>query len=166
MPAADPPATKPTVFARPKLEIQLAYPPGWEARANKDYELFLKPARSGGGGDTLMSLDVPELPFHVPGMIPIGSVRSGYLDDLKKQVGAMTTEDLPAPNLGASSARMVRSRWKTPSGEGVEETALLMVHADRVYLLRERASDGHAEETRAAFDEVVRSVRWIKAAGQ
>jgi hypothetical protein len=161
MPAADPPASKPTVFARPKLGIQLAYPPGWEARANKDYELFLKPARSGDGGDTLMSLDVPELPFHVPGMIPIGSVRSGYLDDLKKQVGPVTTEDLQPPNVGAS-ARMVQSRWKTPSGEGVEETALLMVHGDRVYLLRARAASGHAEETRAAFDEVVRSVRWVK----
>ena len=162
MPAADAPATKPTLFARPKLGIQLAYPAGWEARPNKDYELFLKPAKAGDAGDTLISLDVPELPFHVPGMIPIGSVRSGYLDDLKKQVGPVTTEDLPAPNVGATAARMVRSRWKTSSGEGVEETALLMVHGDHVYLLRERATDGHADPTRAAFDEMVRSVRWVK----
>jgi hypothetical protein len=95
-------------------------------------------------------------------MIPIGSVRSGYLDDLKKQVGPVTTEDLPAPNLGATAARLVRSRWKTSSGAGVEETALLMVHGDHVYLLRERAPAAHADETRAAFDEVVRSVRWVK----
>jgi len=162
MPAGEPPATKPTVFARPKLGIQLAYPPGWEARPNKDYELFLKPAGAKDGGDTLMSLDVPELPFHVPGMIPIGSVRSGYLDDLKKQVGPVTTEDLPAPNVGATAARLVRSRWKTPSGQDVEETALLMVHGDHVYLLRARAARGQAEGTRAAFDDIVRSVRWVK----
>jgi hypothetical protein len=163
---AAPPATAPTVFARPKLGIQLAYPSGWEARPDKDYELMLRPARSGDGGDTLMSLDVPDLPFHLPGMIPIGSVRSGYLDDLRKQAGAVTTDDLPPPDVGASAARRVRSRWTTASGEGMEETALLMVHADRVYILRARADAGRAAETRAAFDEVVRSIRWIKPAGQ
>lgn len=160
------PATAPTVFARPKLGIQLAYPRGWEVRESEEYELLLRPARSGDGGDVLMSLDVPDLPFHLPGMIPIGAVRSGYLDDLKKQVGVVTTEDLTPPDLGASSARLVRSRWQAGPGGGVEETALLMVHGDRVYILRARADAAHSDETRAAFDGVVRSVRWVKPSGQ
>jgi hypothetical protein len=47
--------------------------------------------------DTSISLDVPKLPPHIPGLIPIGSVRNGYLDDLKKSVGKLDTKDLPQP---------------------------------------------------------------------
>jgi hypothetical protein len=156
-------ASSATVFARPKLGIQLSYPDGWDARPSAEYELLVRPAPAGdAAGDTWMSLDVPDLPFHIPGMIPIGAVRSGYLDDLRKQAPSLTTEDLPPPDVGASSSRMVRSRWNTDGGNGAEETALLMVHGDRVYIVRARSDAGHAAETRAAFDAVVRSIRWIK----
>lgn len=161
-PATTTTTTTTTVFARPKLGIQLSYPAGWDVRPSTDYELLLTPAGAGDGGETCMSLDVPDLPFHLPGMIPIGAVRSGYLDDLRKQAPSLATEDLVAPDVGASSSRMVRSRWKPGAGEEMEETALLMVHGDRVYIVRARSDARRAAETRAAFDGVVRSVRWIK----
>jgi hypothetical protein len=160
---AAPATTTPAVFARPTLGIQLAYPAGWGAGPSTEYELLLRPARSGDASDTCISLDVPDLPFHLPGMIPIGAVRSGYLDDLRKQAPSLATEDLTPPDVGASSSRFVRSRWMTGGGgEAMEETALLMVRGDRVYILRARSDAGHSAETRAAFDGVVRSVRWIK----
>jgi hypothetical protein len=164
-----PPATAPlgapaTVFARPDLGVELTQPAGWAARPNKDYVLLLRPASANGAEAPEISLDVPDLPFHIPGMIPIGAVRSGYLDDLRKQVGQMTVEDLPPPDVGGAAARMVRSTWHPAGGGlGVSETALLMGHGDRVYILRGRADEAHAGETRAGFDEIVRSIKWVKA---
>jgi hypothetical protein len=138
-------------------------PAGWEGHPSEDYVLLIHPASVAGPGTPTISLDVPDLPFHIPGMIPIGSVRSGYLDDLRKQVGQMTVEDLPPPDVGGATARLVRSTWHPGADRTVRETALLMVHGDRVYILRGRADEAREGAMRAAFDEVVRSVRWVKA---
>jgi hypothetical protein len=125
--------------------------------------LLVRPA--GRAGETLpaISLDVPELPFHIPGLIPMGAVRSGYLDDLRKQVGAITVEDLPAPDVGGAAARLVRSSWRPAPGQTVRETALLLVHGDRVYILRARADAATDDQTRTAFDGIVQSMRWVKS---
>src|SRR5690349_20591796 len=67
-------------FDRPKLGIRLDWPVGWVARNDSgDYVLVV--GRPGVGEEgppwPAISLDVPSLPPHLPGMIPIGSVRSG-----------------------------------------------------------------------------------------
>jgi hypothetical protein len=160
-PLAAPPAA--TVFARPDLGVELTQPGGWVKHPSEDYVLLLQPASASSPAGPALSLDVPDLPFHIPGMIPIGSVRGGYLDDLRKQVGQMTVEDLPSPDVGGATARLVRSTWHPDGDQAVSETALLMVHGDRVYILRARADAAHEAEARAAFDEVVRSMRWVKA---
>jgi hypothetical protein len=95
-------------------------------------------------------------------MIPIGSVRSGYLDDLRKSVGPLKTRDEPAPAVPSTAARLVRSTWTDRAGADWQETALLMIHADRVYILRARSATSEEQAVRAAFDEVVRSLKWTK----
>jgi hypothetical protein len=95
-------------------------------------------------------------------MIPIGSVRGGYLDDLRKSVGPLKTKDLAPPALPATAARLVRSTWSDPHGKDWQETALLMVHADRVYILRGRSEVPDEPPARAAFDEIVHSLKWTK----
>jgi hypothetical protein len=94
-------------------------------------------------------------------MIPIGSVRNGYLDDLRKNEGAIKTTDLKPPPIPSAAARLVRSTWNS-EGRDYQETALLMVHADRVYILWARSALSDEPTVRAAFDEVARSVKWTK----
>jgi hypothetical protein len=94
-------------------------------------------------------------------MIPIGSVRGGYLDDLRKAVGTIKTTDLPPPPIPGAGERFVRSTWTDAAGEW-QETALLLVHGDRVYILRGRSKTSDEADTRAAFDGVVRSLQWTK----
>jgi hypothetical protein len=151
-------------FDRPKLGIRLEWPAGWVERPSDDYVLLLaasKASRDGGEPPTI-SLDVPGLPPHIPGMIPIGSVRGGYLDDLRKSVGPLKTRDEPPPPVPNSAVRLVRSTWTDAHGQVFQETALLMVHADRVYILRARSATPDESAVRAAFDEVVRSLKWTK----
>ena len=158
------PAAAGTPIVRPDLGVQLVQPAGWVAQPSSDFVLLIRPA---GSSEMLpaISLDVPELPFHIPGLIPMGAVRSGYLDDLRKQVGAITVEDLPPPDADGATGRLVRSTWQA-GGQAVRETALLLVHDDRVYILRARAGEADEARVRGAFDEIVRSMRWVKVGKQ
>jgi hypothetical protein len=146
-------------FDRPDLGVRLDWPAGWVKQPSDDFVLLL--ARRGGDGSSTLSLDVPDLPPHIPGMIPIGSVRGGYLDDLRKAAGTIKTSDLPPAAVPGASERLVRSTWTDATGEW-QETALLMVHADRVYILRGRSKTSDEPATRAAFDAAAGSLRWTK----
>ena len=162
-PATAPAATQPFpggTFSRPNVGVRLDWPAGWAERPSQEFVLLLVGA---GGGDLApsISLDVPSLPPHIPGLIPIGSVRSGYLDDLRKPVGRIRTTDLAPPAVGAT-ARFVRSTWTDEDGRAWQESALLIVHADRVYILRGRSLAAEEDATRAAFDEIVRSLKWTR----
>lgn len=160
------PNSNPGTFDRPKLGVRLGWPAGWVERPSNDYVLLLLAAGAGGGGDggeaPSISLDVPDLPPHIPGMIPVGSVRGGYLDDLRKSVGPIKTRDERAPAVANAAARMVRSAWTDSRGRAWQERALLLVHADRVYILRARSTAADEAATRAAFDDIVRSLKWTK----
>jgi hypothetical protein len=146
-------------FDRPDVGVRLDWPAGWVQRPSDDFVLFL--ARQGGDGSSTVSLDVPDLPPHIPGMIPVGSVRGGYLDDLRKAAGTIKTSDLSPPTVPGASERFVRSTWTDAAGEW-QETALLLVHADRVYILRARSKTSDEQATRAAFDEVLKSLQWTR----
>jgi hypothetical protein len=146
-------------FDRPDLGVRLDWPAGWVRQPSDDFVLLV--ARQEGDGSSTVSLDVPTLPPHIPGMIPIGSVRGGYLDDLRKSVGTIKTTDLSPPAVPGASERFVRSTW-TADGVEWQETALLMVHGDRVYILRGKSKTSDEPATRAAFDAVAQSLKWVK----
>lgn len=163
------PATRPAAgaaqggtFDRQDLGVRLQWPAGWARQESKQYVLVLNPAGAPrqGGQPPSIALDVPNLPPHLPGVIPIGSVRNGYVDDLRKNEGALKTADQAAPSVPSANVRLVRSTWTNKQGEEWQETALLMVHADRVYILFARSRTDQEGSTRPAFDEVVRSLQW------
>jgi hypothetical protein len=163
--AAGPEATAPEApgftFDRPDLGVRLDVPAGWVQHRSDDFVLLVAPAAAGGDASApSISLDVPDLPPHIPGMIPVGSVRGGYLDDLRKSAGNIKTADLTPPPIPSSARRFVRSTWTDAQGRPTQETALLLVHADRVYILRGRSTLSDEPATRPAFDDVVRSLQW------
>src|SRR5688500_10322690 len=83
-PSAAPASTRPlamsTEFNGPG--IRLSYPSGWSPVPSAELVLLLAPSPA---SKTVVSLDVPKLPPHIPGLIPLGAVVNGYVDDLKKQ---------------------------------------------------------------------------------
>jgi hypothetical protein len=148
------------VFDRPELGVRLAWPAGWAKRPSPDFVLLLTP--DNGRNDASISLDVPKLPPHIPGLIPIGSVRGGYLDDLRDAVGPLETINLAPPAIPDAAERLVRSSWTDARGVPHQETALLLVHDDSVYILRGRSPIADEPTTRTAFNEIVRSLEWVK----
>ena len=166
---AAPPATKPATrpattqaagrtFDGRKLGVRLEYPAGWTPKESKDYDLLLVPEKA--AGEREISLDVPDLPPHVPGMIPLGMVKNGYLDDLKKKVGTLQTKE-ETPTIPGAHARLVTSRWEK-GGKSFTEAALVLVHGDHVYILRASSDAAGEKETRAALDAIITSLQWVK----
>ena len=145
-----------------KSGISLAYPVGWIAVPDKDYELLLKPvAPISAEGNPVITLDVPELPFHLPGMIPMGLVKKGYLDDLKTQVGPTLRTREESTVVAESKAVLVSSTWQK-DGKELSDVALIIVHSDHVYILRVATDAAGQSVNRGVFEEIAKSVRWVK----
>jgi hypothetical protein len=158
------PSTQPVLvgggtFRSEPLSVELTYPAGWVAKKSPDFVWMAVPATGSPAADSL-SLDVPSLPVHIPGMIPIGLVKNGYLDDLKTGKTTFATKE-STPTIPSAKARLVQSTW-TDQGQPKFETALLLVHGDRVYIVRGNGLTADEPRIAAAFDEVSRSLRWLK----
>src|SRR5689334_20856417 len=78
------PSTWPTTalanrsFESKDAHIRIQYPQGWVTRPSDDYVLLAGPP---GPIEEVpnISLDIPSLPPHLPGMITLGRVTKGYL---------------------------------------------------------------------------------------
>jgi hypothetical protein len=144
--------------------ILLDYCSAWTPKPNKDYVLYLLPGGAAAADDQRrsLSLDIPDLPPHIPGMIPLRFVKSGYVDDLRKQHPDMQTrEQSPPPQVPHASAALVTSTWPGPAAAvQMTEIALILVHGDHVYILRANYDAPGEAETRRAFEAMRASVRW------
>ncbi len=111
-------------------------------------------------GEHFISLDVPQLPaFRIPGFLPMARIRSGYVDHLHKQAPQAKTMFLEPPRIPDAEASLVRTTWPGDHPTHVE-TALILTHADRVYIIRARSPVEDALSTRAALNQVMESLRW------
>lgn len=163
-PIAEPPPHL-VEFVSPEHGIRLSYPA--ELRPadppEEGFILWLIPAVPGAERDELVvSVDVPKLPPHIPGLIPLGSVVRGYLEDLKEKHPDVTWTEPASMKVAGASARVVRSAWDEPDGTSRVEEAVLTVHGDRVYIFRgnQRVHDESVELALPLLHQVVSSVRW------
>jgi hypothetical protein len=160
--SAESSSTRPAEFRDTKFGIAFDLPAGWSPKSSKDYVLVLSPGASSATDPAAptLSLDVPDLPPHIPGMIPISPVVKGYLDDLRQQEGSIETHDEAAPKMPGAQARLVRSTWDKGT---MQETALLLVHRDHVYIVRGTSRVSDETSTRDALNTIIDSIRWVTA---
>ena len=170
-PAAQTPTTMPSQTAAAatsrtapvsweKRGIRLTYPPPWDVRQSSDYGLMLVPV--GASADEPRStVDIPALPPHMPWMIQINRMEQDYLADLKKSHPDMKLIDATDLNLPNTTARLVRTSWHQ-SDVVHDDVALLMIHANAVYILDARADEKHLASTRKTFDSIEASIQWSK----
>lgn len=154
-------STQPAAFVSTSRGVRLEYPAGWKPVASSDYLLLLLPIDGSSSGARSISLDVPDLPLHVPGLIPLHRVAGGYLDDLKQHHPGLRVEESASYPVAGAKARRVRSTW-SDSGLPFVEQAQIMIHGDRVYILRANDDAGGFPETFHAFSQVADSLRWTK----
>jgi hypothetical protein len=140
--------------------IGISYPANWQPKKNPDYELMLIPVGA-TSEDPQITLDIPDLPPHMPWMIQMNRIEHDYLADLKKSHPDLKLEDAVDTKVPNSTARLVRSNWHQDKIVH-EDVVLFMIHASAVYILDARADTQHLPPTRAAFDAIEASIHWTK----
>jgi hypothetical protein len=155
------PSTQPVAFVSTAKRVGLEYPPNWKPIPSSDYLLLLVPVGGSSSNERSISLDIPDLPLHVPGMIPLGSVVNGYIDDLKKQHAGLRVEESMSCAMPGTKCRRVRSTW-TANGRQFVEQAQLMVHGDGVYILRADDDAATFPDTFHVYSQVADSLHFTK----
>ena len=140
----------------PTADIQFDYPADWET--NKAHTALFAVSKD----QCSLNLDIPKLPWHPPGMITLKMVASGYEDDLKKNQlhDAVEEEDCPLQIPGAKACRITTCGHD--NGKPMFDIAVVMLHADRVYILSADCDESGEEKTRKTLDEAVGSLKWAK----
>jgi hypothetical protein len=156
------PATQASnVYDNAKAGVKLIEPAGYAAAPSTDYDLLLVPAGSPATSVDSLSLEIPDLPIHVPGFIPLKMVVNGYVDDLKQSHPKLTIEENQTYSVPNGKAWIVQSHW--PDGKTTDtESAILIVHGDHVFILRGDADADGKPKTLQAFDDFAKSVQWSK----
>jgi hypothetical protein len=156
------PATQASnVYDNPKYGVQLTEPVGYSPTPSTDYELLLVPPGSPATPIDSLSLEIPDLPIHVPGLIPLKLVVNGYVDDLKTSHPNLAVEQNQAYTVSSGKAWIVQSHW--PDGKTTDtESAILIVHGDHVFILRGNSDADGRTKTLQAFDQFAKSLQWAK----
>ncbi|HSU66095.1 MAG TPA: hypothetical protein VLJ39_04455 [Tepidisphaeraceae bacterium] len=140
--------------------MKLQYPSDWHPNKHPEYELMLLPAGA-TNNDRRVTVDIPDLPPHLPFMIQMKRVEHDYLEDLKKEHPDLQTKEDADAKLPECTAKLVRSVWHQGKQQ-YDDVALLMIHASSVYILDARTDEDHLAPTRAAFDSIRESIVWTK----
>ena len=132
------------------------YPSNWKPVPGSKSQLQV--AAPDGGQ---LSLDVPALPFHIPGMIPVDQVESGYVEDFKKRMPDAAVTKLPDPTLPDTKQRRVKLAGHQNGKVSIDE-AVLIVHNDKVYILAIDTDERGYPKMHTVLDAVLTSLHWTK----
>ncbi len=147
------------LFESREMGMRFSYPKAWHP-VKDDTILSLVPA----GEDTLrvnhLVIDNPDVPFHIPFVIPMGPVVSGFEDDVKKRYKEVTEEPVRDRIVAGVAGKEVNARARSDSGEVVVR-AVLLVRGDHVFVIDVESEAAKAADAMAAFETVVESLQWI-----
>jgi hypothetical protein len=109
-----------------------------------------------------LSLDVPRLPWHLPGMITVGMVARGYINDLKNnQIHDAVIDDQHPITVCGCTGRKIISKGHENAKPAID-LAIVLIFSDRVYILSADCDDAGYEKARKTLDAAVGSLHWIK----
>lgn len=150
------PATR--VYCCPQAQIQFAYPADWQANsASTSLFSVTAPAKA---GPCSLSLDVPKLPWHPPGLLTLGMIASQYERDLRKTLmpDAMAEQDDGLTVAGAPARRIISSGHH--GGKSVVDMAVIAIHNDRIYILSTDCDAQNRRQARQALDDALTTLKW------
>ncbi len=139
--------------------LKISLPGGWDSKPNQGKDAVLSLVASKQPQRKIV-LDVPHLPPHIPGLIPMGAVESGYIDDLKKQHQGLKVEETADRAVASAKARFVRTSW--PGSPPGAKVTLIIIRGDTIYILAADSDQEGVAATRAAFDQMAGSIAWTR----
>lgn len=158
MPAAEPPTL--ADFRSASNGLCFKYPTGWKPGPG-DVVLTLVPVNDATNGNSSITVDVPKLPPHIPGFIPLGMVENGFVDDLKKRYSDVRLQQSQPQPIPTAAARRVRATGRDQSG-AVNIDAVIAVRGDHVYIISAETDPAFAGPASQAMDTMMRTWKWMK----
>ena len=113
------------------------------------------------GDEPRITLDVPDLPPHLPFMIQMSRIEHDYMDDLKKNHTDLKVDENSDASSRQAISKLIRSHWMQEKTQH-DDVALLMIHASGVYILDLRTADPQLNTARGTFDSIRQSIQWLK----
>jgi hypothetical protein len=139
--------------------VKIKYPADWKPKRSPDYELML--LHAGATKEDRITVDIPDLPPHLPFMIRMSRIEHDYFEDLKKEHPDLQQKKASDISLPDAQARLVESTWHA-NKQAYDDVVLLVIHASNVYIFDAQADDADLTATRAAFDSIKASIQWTK----
>jgi hypothetical protein len=134
--------------------------------ADPDQVLSLAMPADAAGKVPKITVDVPVLPPHIPGLIPINLVESGFVDDLHKRYKTVHEDKSVGVNIPGAVAVQATIGVAQPVDPNEDRAdviqVLLAVHGDGVYIIDAETTAAAAESARLALKTMAESLQWTK----
>ncbi|HEX8525075.1 MAG TPA: PsbP-related protein [Tepidisphaeraceae bacterium] len=142
--------------------FSFTYPTGWVPRRDTNAENVVTLNRPKTDLQSAeITVAVPKLPAHIPGLIPLNMVEKGYVDDLRKHYRDVVETQSDTTKLDGSPAR----RFSVTGNDqaGARKLAVVAgVRNDSLYII---TLDARAEDfngSQPAFEQIIKTWSWTK----
>jgi hypothetical protein len=151
-------------YKSPSGQFALQYPSDWSRKPTKEYALLLE--REPKSDSARVTIEVPYIPPHLPGMMTMRLVVNGYVDDLKKRLSGLSVVERCDDTLAGTSAQRLVMTGRVGAGarQGEERmlAALIAIRKEQVYILEAHATPESFEPARDAMAKMARDWEWTK----
>ena len=158
-PTTQPPSAGTVAFKSTAAGMQFSYPTWWHP-AKDDTVLTLVPQNEAAIGKRTLAIDKPDLPLHIPGLIPLNLVEAGFVDDLKKRYKQVDSVTSAALSIDGANGREIHASGVRDSGPAVVDAAVC-VKGDAVYVIDGECDAAYKSQLDAAFEMVIGSIQWM-----
>jgi hypothetical protein len=132
----------------------------WQSRAG-NATCTLVPMEDPNDGLRVITLDVPWIPVHIPGMITSARVEKGFVNDVKKKMQDVNVDSDADQAFPDSKARRVHIHARAGSQLKVID-CVMVIHHDSVYILDAETDPAGADDAHKAMELIVGSWHWTK----
>jgi hypothetical protein len=144
-------------FAPPKGVFAFKYPADWQAINGPE----VLDIQQGNFAHRLLTVDVPFIPPHLPGMITLARIEKGFWDDLRKRMASVQIISSGPQTMLESQARRLRAT-ATQGGVPMSIDAVVAMRKERVYILSSETDTAGAADGDAALEMILASWKWTQ----
>jgi hypothetical protein len=104
---------------------------------------------------------VPKLPPHIPGMLPLTAIESGYVDDVRKRLKDVEEGESTAVKVAGASARRFEITGKDDAGER-KLLVFAIAKGDHLYIITGEGPADRYDAVKSASENAAASWKWTK----
>jgi len=145
-------------YAPPQGGCTTQYPSVWHPVTGTD-TLNLAPAQDNSGGKRRLSIDVPYIPFHFPGMMTMGRVQKGFTDDLQKRYKELHVDSINDQAMAGARAKRIKATGKE-GGTPMAIDAVVAMNHEQVYIISSESDQAGVKAGSAAVDAIINAWQW------